>query len=91
LETAHGVLEQERSLTIAHWSTARIVGLSLGWIIVVVGYHVTRFMVHMRAIDGDGQIVGISASLSGLLRLAAVVFVPPLILVLIWLAQRRQV
>jgi hypothetical protein len=78
-------------LTIAHWSAARVVGLSLGWILVMVGYHIARFIVAMRAVDGHGQIAGISASLSGLLRLAAVVFVPPFILVLIWLAQRRQI
>jgi hypothetical protein len=77
-------------LAIAQWSTARVVGVSLIWVVLVIGYHVARFMVVMRAVNAQGHIAGISGSLSGLLRMGAIVFIPPFILVLVWLAQRRQ-
>ena len=74
-------------LNISEWSFARVLMASVAWLILVVGWQVLQFYFlfrRMRVESGETGSGGIGAVSVGLFGVAAVLFGPPIVLLLVW-------
>jgi hypothetical protein len=76
-------------MSIREWSLGRVFVISVLWalgVLLLIGW---RAVSAFRAVSPNGGVVGVSADIPGLLRFAALVLIPPLVLVVTWVVQRR--
>ena len=74
-------------LNLSEWSLPRVSMIAVGWIILVVGWQVLQFYLlfrRMRVESGETGSGGIGAVSVGLFGVAAVLFGPPIVLLLVW-------
>jgi hypothetical protein len=76
-------------MNIREWSLGRVVLVSVLWALGVLLLTGWRAFSAFRGVSSSGGIVGVSAGTLDLLKLAAVILVPPLVLVVAWVVQRR--
>lgn len=76
-------------MSIREWSLGRVVLISVLWALVVLVLSAWRAFTFMRGQGEHGGLVGVSAGISDLLKVAALVLVPPLILFAAWVVQKR--
>jgi hypothetical protein len=76
-------------MSIREWSLGRVVVVSVLWALGVLLLMGWRGADAFRAVPQNGGVLGVSADIPGLLGLAALVLIPPIVLVVSWLVQRR--
>ncbi|HET6577769.1 MAG TPA: hypothetical protein VFG66_05570 [Gemmatimonadales bacterium] len=76
-------------MSIREWSLGRVLVISVFWalgVLMLIGW---RAFNAFRGVADGGGIVGVSAGLPDLLKLAALNLVPPLAFVVAWVVQRH--
>jgi hypothetical protein len=76
-------------VSIREWPLGRVVGISVLWALGVLLLMGWRAFNAFRSVSSNGGIVGVSAGLPDLLKLAALILVPPFVLVIVWVFQRH--
>jgi hypothetical protein len=76
-------------MSIREWSMVRVIVISLAWALAVLLLTAWRTFSFMRGHGERGGLVGVSAGLSDLLKVGALMIVPPFVLFTTWLVQRR--
>jgi len=76
-------------MSIRDWSLGRVVLASLLWAVAVLLLVGWRAFTAFRGAGENGGVIGLSASTLDLVKLAALILVPPLVLVVAWTAKRR--
>ena len=76
-------------MSVRGWSFGRVLVISVLWALAVLLLIGWRAFNAFRGVSESGGMVGISAGTSHLLKLAALVLGPPVVLFVTWVAQRR--
>lgn len=78
-------------LSLSEWSFARVLLVSISWVLLVVGWQALRFYLLFRQMRtesggiGSGGIGAVSVGISGVV---SVLFGPPILLLLVWLVLK---
>ena len=78
-------------LNVSEWSFARVLIVSIAWMILVVGWQVLQFYLIFRRMRADSSVTGsggIGAVSVGLFGVVSVVLGPPILLLVVWLVLR---
>jgi hypothetical protein len=76
-------------MTLRDWSLGRVVLVSILWALAVLLLSAWRTLNFMRGHGEQGGLAGASAGMSDLLKVAALMIIPPVALVIAWLVRKR--
>ena len=74
------------TLNIGAWSFTRVLGASVGWIVLALVLYATWTYLHVRRFESEG--VGVAAVSVGLGQVVLVLFGPPVVLFVLWIALK---
>jgi hypothetical protein len=77
-------------MSLRDWPLMRLALLSMLWALVVLLFVGWRVFNTFRGTSSSGGIVGVAAEISDLLKLAALLLLPPAALLIAWILQRRS-
>jgi len=76
-------------MSIRDWPLGRVVLVSVLWAVAVLLLVGWRTFSAFRGVSESGGVVGVSAGTLDILKLAALILVPPLVLLVAWAVQRH--
>jgi hypothetical protein len=72
------------------WSAVRVLVVSVLWAVGVLVFVGWRLLNGFRGASTSGSMIGVSAGVVDLLKIAALILVPPVALFVTWFLQRRS-